>query len=57
MFTGACVMPQPELLIDLAGTRFDDHGNVTDPALRESLVELVEALSRWTVTIALPKAA
>jgi chromate reductase, NAD(P)H dehydrogenase (quinone) len=57
VFTGACVMPQPELLIDLAGSRFDHHGNVTDPELRESLVELVEALGRWTVRIALPKVA
>jgi hypothetical protein len=50
-------MPQPELLIDLAGSRFDHHGNVTDPDLRQSLVELVEALARWTVRIALPKVA
>jgi chromate reductase len=57
VFTGACVMPQPELLIDLAGSRFDHDGNLTDPELRRSLVELVEALSRWTVRIALPKAA
>ena len=57
MFTGACVMPQPELLIDLAGSRFDHDGNLTDADLRGSLVELVEALGRWTVRIALPKAA
>ena len=57
VFTGACVMPQPELLIDLAGSRFDDHGNLTDADLRRSLVELVEALGRWTVRIALPSAA
>jgi chromate reductase len=57
VFTGACVMPQPELLIDLAGSRFDQDGNLTDPDLRASLVELVEALGRWTVRIALPEAA
>jgi chromate reductase, NAD(P)H dehydrogenase (quinone) len=57
VFTGACVMPQPELLIDLAGSHFDHDGNLTDPDLRQSLVELVEALGRWTVRLALPKAA
>jgi chromate reductase len=57
VFTGACVMPQPELLVDLAGSRFDDDGNLTDADLRGSLVELVEALGRWTVRIALPTAA
>jgi chromate reductase len=57
VFTGACVMPQPELLVDLAGSHFDHEGNLTDPDLRESLVELVEALGRWTVRIALPSAA
>jgi chromate reductase len=47
VFTGACVMPQPELLISSAASHFDEHGNLTDAALRASLVELVEALGRW----------
>jgi chromate reductase, NAD(P)H dehydrogenase (quinone) len=51
VFTGACVMPQPELLVGAAGGHFDDDGNVTDPALRASLVELVEALRAWTLRI------
>jgi chromate reductase len=48
VFTGACVMPQPELLVAAAASHFDDDGNLTDPALRSSLVELVEALRVWT---------
>jgi chromate reductase, NAD(P)H dehydrogenase (quinone) len=57
VFTGACVMPQPELLVGGAGGHFDDDGNVMDPALRASLVELVEALRAWTVRIDLRRAA
>lgn len=51
VFTGACVMPQPELLIGTAGEHFDHHGNLMDPALRDSLVELMEALRAWTLRI------
>jgi chromate reductase len=48
VFTGACVMPQPELLISAAASHFDDHGNLTDPELRASVGELLEALRQWT---------
>ena len=51
VFTGACVMPLPELLIGSAGQHFDQNGNLTDPAVRASLVELIEALGAWTVRI------
>ena len=51
VFTGACVMPLPELLVGAAGTHFDPDGNVTDPELRASLVELVEALREWALRI------
>ena len=57
VFTGACVMPLPELLIGGAGEHFDQDGNLTDPALRASLVELVEALRAWTLRIDLDRAA
>lgn len=57
VFTGACVMPQPELLIGGAGAHFDDDGNLTDPALRASLLELVEALRAWTLRIDVGRAA
>jgi chromate reductase, NAD(P)H dehydrogenase (quinone) len=48
VFTGACVMPQPELLVGSAGSLFDADGNLTDPVVRASLVELIEALRAWT---------
>jgi chromate reductase len=57
VFTGACVMPLPELLIGGAGEHFDRDGNLTDPALRASLVELVEALRAWTLRIDVGRAA
>jgi chromate reductase len=57
VFTGACVMPQPELLIGAAASHFDDDGNLTDPALRTSLLELVEALRAWTLRIDLGREA
>ena len=57
VFTGACVMPQPELLVGTAGEHFDDDGNVTDPALRASLVELVDALRAWALRIDVGRAA
>jgi chromate reductase len=47
VFTGACEMPLPELLVGAAGTHFSDDGDVTDPELRASIVELVRALDRW----------
>jgi chromate reductase len=57
VFTGACVMPLPELLVGQAGSHFDGDGNVTDPELRRSIVELVEALGAWTRRIDLRRAA
>jgi len=57
VFTGACVMPQPELLISSAASHFDDEGNLTDPELRASLVELVEALGRWSYRLGRREAA
>ena len=49
VFTGACVMPLPELLVGGAGEHFDRDGNLTDPAVRTSLADLVEALRAWTL--------
>ena len=48
VFTGACVMPLPELLVGAAGAHFTDDGDLTDPELRASVVELVLALVQWT---------
>jgi len=57
VFTGACVMPLPELMVGAAGEHFDQDGNLTDPAVRASIVELVEALRAWTLRIDLGRAA
>lgn len=51
VFTGACVMPQPELLIGGADLLFDAQGNLTDPAVRAALVGLLECLRIWTLRI------
>jgi chromate reductase len=48
VFTGACVMPQPELLIGAARHRFDADGNVIEPELLSAIGELVRALGAWT---------
>ncbi len=57
VFTGACVMPLPELLVGSAGEHFDTDGNLTDPALRASLEGLIDALRAWTVRIDLRREA
>jgi chromate reductase len=57
VFTGACVMPQPELLVGAAASHFDNDGNLTDPALRVSLAELLAALRAWTRRIDLDRKA
>jgi len=57
VFTGACVMPLPELLVGSAAAHFSDDGNVTDSELRTSVVELIEALREWTLRLRSPMAA
>ena len=57
VFTAACVMPLPELLIGGATAHFDRDGNLTDPALHASLVELMGALRAWTRRIDVGRAA
>jgi chromate reductase, NAD(P)H dehydrogenase (quinone) len=57
VFTGACVMPLPELLVGGAGEHFDRDGNLTDPTVRASLVDLLEALRAWTLRIDVGRAA
>ncbi len=48
VFTGACVMPQPELLVGAAAAHFDLDGNVTSPEVRAAIGEVVEALAAWS---------
>ena len=57
VYTGSCVMPEPELLIGGALDKFDDHGNVSDPQLRAQVVEVATALRSWAIRIRLPEAA
>jgi len=57
VFTGACVMPLPELLIASAATHFDHEGNLVDPETRADLVQLVAALRAWTIRLRLDAAA
>jgi chromate reductase len=57
VFTGACVMPLPELLVSSAAAHFDHDGNLVDPETRADLVELVTALRAWTIRLRLDAAA
>ena len=57
VFTGACVLPLPELLVSSAAQLFDDDGNLVDPETRAALTELIQALRAWTVRIHVDEAA
>ena len=51
IYTGGCVLPEPELLVGAAIGKFDDAGNVTDPELRGQVVDMVTALRGWAERI------
>jgi chromate reductase len=51
VYTGGCVLPEPELLVGAAIGKFDDAGNVTDPELRAQVVHMVTALRDWATRI------
>jgi chromate reductase len=57
VFTGACVMPLPEILLAEAARHFDSDGDLTDTVVRRSLVELILALRAWTLRLDLRRAA
>ena len=57
IYTGGCVLPEPELLVGGALDKFDDAGNVTDPELRKRVVELATGLRDWAVRIRMPREA
>jgi chromate reductase len=57
VYTGGCVLPEPELLIGGALDKFDDHGNVTDTKLRDQVVEVAAALRDWAERIRMPQEA
>jgi len=57
VFTGACVMPLPEVLVGSAASHFDHQGNLTDPEIRAAVGELVAALRDWTFRLGRREAA
>ena len=44
---GAFVLPKPEVWVSSAGKKFDEHGELTDQATRETLVDLLLALEEF----------
>ena len=56
VYTGGCVLPEPELLVGAAIGKFDDAGNVIDPELRAQVVDMVTALRDWAARILMPEA-
>jgi chromate reductase len=47
-YTNGFVLPLPEVLVGLAGEKFDDHGNLTDQDTREEVRDLLVSLAAWT---------
>ena len=56
VYTGGCVLPEPELLVGAAIGKFDDAGNVIDPELRAQVVNMVTGLRDWALRIRMPEA-
>ncbi len=58
-YTGGIVLPQPEVLVPFAATRFDEAGNLHDDATRDAIRELLVALAEWVRQLreGLPRAA
>jgi chromate reductase len=47
-FTGSLVLPLPELLVPLAGAKFDERGDLVDEGTRVEIRDLLVALAAWT---------
>ena len=47
-YTNGFVLPLPEVLVDLGGTKFDADGNLTDEETRGEVRDLLVALAAWT---------
>ena len=56
VYTGGCVLPEPELLVGAAIGKFDDAGHVIDPDLRAQVAQMVRALRDWGERIRMPEA-
>ncbi|HEX3265219.1 MAG TPA: NADPH-dependent FMN reductase [Candidatus Limnocylindrales bacterium] len=46
-YTNGLVLPQPEVLVPFAASRFDDAGNLHDDETKDALGELLVALAEW----------
>jgi chromate reductase len=46
-YTGSVVLPLPELLVPLAGARFDEAGDLVDPETRTEVRDVLVALAAW----------
>ena len=51
-FTNSLVLPLPELLVPLAGDKFDEGGDLIDEATRAEIRDLLVALASWTRRLA-----
>ena len=47
-YTNGFVLPLPEVLVGVAGEKFDDDGNLTDLETREEVRDLLVSLAAWT---------
>jgi chromate reductase len=47
-YTNGYVLPLPEVLVPLAGAKFDAEGNLTDPETRDEVRDLLVSLAAWT---------
>ena len=46
-YTNGLVLPQPEVLVPFAASRFDEAGNLHDEETREAIRDLLGALADW----------
>ena len=47
-YTNGLVLPLPEVLVGLAGEKFDDDGTLTDAEARQEVRDLLVSLAAWT---------
>ncbi|MDB5764373.1 MAG: NADPH-dependent reductase [Herminiimonas sp.] len=48
VFLNGMLLNKPEVMISLAGAKFDEQGNLTDGPTREYIQKLLAALAAWT---------
>ena len=46
-YTNGLVLPQPEVLVPFAASRFDEAGNLHDPETSEAIRDLLVSLAAW----------